>query len=191
MFTEKDRLDQEQKNLENKRKDQELGLKKEELGIKRVEAVNKTKSGEKLPLDQKKLVETLSTKNANKIAIKNQIQAVVDSWDNLSDEQKVTQGGQLLKTLNSSEGADAIGVEEAKRLGSMLEFQMFNVTQPGAFVGRDLKGFKTQAQNTANNIGTAVESNSAIIDRAMGRPAKPSTTKTQQTQVFKTSDIEW
>ena len=91
------------------------------------------------------------------------------SWDKLSDEQKIVQGRQLLKTLNSTEGADAIGAEEAKRLGGLLEYQMMNITQPGPMFGRDLPGFKEQAMATSKNIKNAVQSNQKIIENLTGR----------------------
>lgn len=147
----------------------DFSLKERELGQKMSES---KKSGNNLELDQKKLVEGLSTKNANKIAIKNQIDAVMGSWDSLSDDQKVASGRSLLKTLNSTEGADAIGTEEAKRLGSKLEFAMGNLSpfnsNPIQF-GRDLKGFKEQAINASKSIGNAVKTNQSIIDKTMGR----------------------
>lgn len=179
----KDRFDQQFK-------EKELALKQRELGIKERSARNEAKSGEKLPLDKKKTVETLSTKNANKLAIKNQIDAVLANWNSMSEDQQVAAGRQLLKTLNSTEGADAIGTEEANRLGSKLEFAMGNFTNsnPTQF-GRDLKGFYEQAENTAKGIGTAVSANQRIIDEQMGRRSAQAPSKPNQT--FKTSEIEW
>jgi hypothetical protein len=137
----------------------------------RKEANKKANTGEELPIDSKKVIENLATKNANKTSIKNQIEAVMDSWDSLSEEQQLAAGRQLLKTLNSPEGADAIGSEEANRLGSMLEFSMGNFTNsnPTQF-GRNLKGFREQAKNTARNIGEGVLRNKDEINRLMGRP---------------------
>jgi hypothetical protein len=141
-------------------------------GLKLKEVDAKTASGENLPIDAKHEVNALATKNAGKVAIKNQIDAVMGNWDNLTDEQKITTGRSLLKTLNSTEGADAIGAEEAKRLGGFLEFRLGNFTEPGAFVGRDLKGFKEQATNASTAIGSAVKANQAVIDQRMGRSPK-------------------
>lgn len=137
------------------------------------EKANAALRGDNMPIDQKKTVETLSTKNANKEAIKNQIDAVMSNWDSLSEDQKVSQGRQLLKTLNSTEGADAIGAEEANRLGAKLEFALGNFTNsnPTQF-GRDLEGFKTQAKLTSKAIGDAVNANQAIIDKNMNRTVR-------------------
>lgn len=124
------------------------------------------------PEDQE-VVKDLAKKNASKIAIANQIDAVMKNWDNLSEDQQVAQGRQLLKTLNSTEGTDAIGVEEAKRLGAKLEFALGNFTNdnPTQF-GRDLEGFKTQAQDTVAGIRQAITSNQGEIDRRYGRAPK-------------------
>lgn len=124
---------------------------------------------EKLAPEIQASANTLATKNANKIAIKNQIDSFMGSWDKLSEDQKIVQGRQLLKTLNSTEGADAIGTEEAKRLGGLLEYQMFNITQPGPMFGRDLEEFKTQAMDTSASIGKAIETNRNAIEQMTGR----------------------
>lgn len=141
----------------------ELRLKEKELEAKKL-------TGENLPIDKKDFVKTLATKNANKVAIKNQIDSVMGKWDSLDDDQKVAVGRALLKTLNSAEGADAIGVEEAKRLGGKLEFAMGNFTNSNTTqFGRDLDGFKDQANNISQGIDGAVQSNQSQIDQIMGR----------------------
>lgn len=123
-----------------------------------------------LPVEKQKVIEGLGTKNANKIAISNQIDSVMNNWDNLSDDQKVTQGRQLIKVLNSTEGADAVGSEEAKRLGSKLEFAMGNLFNSNPVQwGRDLEGFKEQANLTSKGIKGAIKSNNSSIDEAYGR----------------------
>ena len=181
----KEQMERADKDKAGARDDARLDLERQRVEIERGKAAKKAAGGEDLPLDSKKMIEGLSTKNANKIGIKNQIESVMSTWDKLSDDQKVAQGGQLLKTLNSPEGADAIGAEEAKRLGSKLQFAMGNFTNgnPTQF-GRDFDGFKTQALGTAASLGDAVGRNQAEVDRLMGRktegkksppPGKPTT----------------
>jgi len=119
------------------------------------------------PLDQE-LAKDLTKKNASKVSIKNQIDSVLNGWDKLDEDQRIISGRQLLKTLNSTEGADAIGSEEAKRLGGLLEFQMFNVRNPGPLFGRDVEGFKTQAGNISQAIGGAIEANQKQIQGITG-----------------------
>lgn len=141
------------------------------LAAEKAAAGRKSATGENLGIDQKEIIKGLSSKNANKMSIKNQIDAVMSGWDALSDDQKVTAGSQLLKTLNSTEGADAIGAEEAGRLGAKLEFalgNLFDKSKPLQF-GRDLEGFKEQATNTSKAIEKAIQANQAQIDAAYGR----------------------
>lgn len=154
-------------------KRQAFGLDAQRFGLEQQKVLAGLGNGENLPIDKKRVVTDLSAKNASKVAIKNQIDAVMNNWDNLPEDQKVAQGRQLLKTLNSTEGADAIGVEEAKRLGAKLEFATGNIfnSNPLQF-GRDLGGFKEQASLTSKAIGDAVGANQSIIDENMGRPKK-------------------
>jgi hypothetical protein len=123
-----------------------------------------------LPKDKQETIIQLSKGNANKVAIANQIEAVTKNWDKLSPSQQLIQGRQLLKTLNSTQGADAIGAEEAKRLGSKLEYAFGNITNSNSTqFGRDLKGFKLDAIQTAKNLKDSISENQKIIDQAYGR----------------------
>jgi hypothetical protein len=144
--------------------------------LAKVNAGKNTPKGQfdNLPEDKKLTITELAKKNASKVAIKNQIDAVMGGWDKLSEEQQLQQGRQLLKTLNSPEGADAIGQEESKRLGAKLQFSMGNLfnDNPMQF-GRDLPGFKQDAMNTSENLGKAMGSNQSIIDQAYGRETGP------------------
>lgn len=80
------------------------------------------------------------------------------------EDQKVKTGQGLFKLLNSAEGADAVGAEEAKRIGSYLEYNIGNFTQPGAFIGRDLKGFTDQIDNYSKLLGERVIRNEQTAD---------------------------
>jgi hypothetical protein len=126
---------------------------------------SKNQEFQQLPMEDQEVVKDLSKKNASKIAIANQIESVMSGWDRLPDDQKVMQGRQLIKVLNSTEGADAVGAEEAKRLGGKLEFAMGNLfnSNPIQF-GRDLPGFKDQASGTAKAIRGAVSANEGEVD---------------------------
>jgi len=131
-----------------------------------------------LPQDKQEVITGLAKKNASKISIANQIDSVMGNWDSLSKDQKLAQGRQLLKTLNSTEGADAIGTDEANRLGSKLEFAMGNLTNSNSIqFGRDLSGFKDQATITSQSIKDAIKSNQRVIDQNYGRSfSEPSKT---------------
>lgn len=130
----------------------------------------KNRDAEMLPMEDAELVKDLAKKNASKIAISNQIDAVIKNWDSLPDDQKVAQGRQLIKVLNSTEGADAVGTEEAKRLGGKLEFALGNLfnDNPMQF-GRDLEGFKEQALGTVAGIRSAIRENQIAQNEAYRR----------------------
>lgn len=161
---------------------------KKAVALKKVEVKSANSPNEiqfkSLPKDKQETIEVLAKKNANKISIANQIDAVMKTWDTLSDDQKVYQGRQLLKTLNSPEGADAIGSEEANRLGSNLEFALGNLTNSNPFqLGRDLEGFKEQAMGTSQSLKDAISSNKALIDEAYGRAPSKAISKTQEDEL--------
>lgn len=148
-----------------------LGLKEAELKQRgELEGQKLAAKSVELPKAEEHLVNTLATKNANKISIKSQLDAAMENWDKLPSDQKVAQGRQLLKTLNSAEGADAIGTEEARRLGAKLEFAMGNFTNsnPTQF-GRDLEGFAQQVRDTSKSIGQAVKTNERLIADVHGK----------------------
>lgn len=155
---------------------EQINLQKKELGIKELLARQDAKSNKSefsnLPVENQEVIKDLSKKNASKIAIANQIDAFMEGWDDLPEDQKVAQGRQMLKVLNSSEGADAIGSEEAKRLGSKLEFAMGNMfnSNPTQF-GRDLPGFKEQALGTSKSLRNAIAANEGEIGKRYGRNA--------------------
>jgi hypothetical protein len=77
----------------------------------------------------------------------------------IPEDQKVKTGQGLYKLLNSAEGADAVGAEEAKRIGSYLEYHLGNFTQPGAFIGRDVPGFVGQIKNYSGLLGERIKRN--------------------------------
>lgn len=113
----------------------------------------------------KEQITKLSGDSATKLSIANSIDATIQNLDNpdLSPDQKLMQARQLIKTLNSTQGQDAVGAEEAKRLAGFLEFRMFNVTEPGKMFGRDVDEFTNQAKITANSLRSAVEANKGLI----------------------------
>ncbi len=126
----------------------------------------------KMAPEDKATITGLAQKNAAKISIANQMQGYLDQYRNAkSDDQKVTIGRQMIKVLNSPEGADAVGSEESKRLGSLIEYQMFNMRNPGPMFGRDLQGFDTQVVDTINSVKSGVKKNNEMISSIKeGRP---------------------
>jgi hypothetical protein len=159
-----------QQQLDQQKQAQDYSLKERELGIKANAAKNKA---EYLPAENQITIKDLAKSNASKISISNQIEGAFAGWDQMSDAEKLQQGRQLIKTLNSTQGADAVGSEESKRLAGKLEFAYGNLSNdnPVQF-GRDLEGFKKDAELTVQAIRTAVNSNKKEIDRAYGRPSQ-------------------
>lgn len=126
----------------------------------------------KLAPEDQEIIKDLGKSNAKKLTIANQIESTMANWDKLDEDGKLAQGRMLLKVLNSTEGADAIGAEEAKRLGAKLQYAMGNFfnDNPVQF-GRDLEGFKADALQQIENIRGAIKANEGEIDKRYGRPA--------------------
>lgn len=154
---------------------QEMGLKRQELDLKRQELAQK-KASEKaefaaLPKEAQVEITTLATKNANKRSIANQMKSYLAQYQTATTKDgKIRIGNQMLKVLNSPEGADAIGSDEANRLGAALKMQVFNVTNPGPMFGRDLKGFNDQVVATINSVENGVKMNDDRIAELRGQP---------------------
>lgn len=152
-------------DIESKKEDNRL--KREEMNLKRQE-VNKDIN--RLPEEDKVVVKELASKNAGKAAIKTQIDAVVSQLPSLTEKQALQQGRQLIKVLNSTQGQDAVGAEEAKRLAGKLEFALGGLTSGnyGQF-GRDVKGFFEDAQITSAALKDSIDQNNKIIQNAYSR----------------------
>lgn len=120
----------------------------------------------KLPKETQTAITDLYKKNAAKASIANQIDSVMKAYNDpeTSKDQKLALGNQLLKTLNSTEGSDAVGAEEAKRLGSFLNYKIGNITNAGSFIGRDLDEFSKQAQTTSTAIRGSIGENQKLAD---------------------------
>lgn len=170
-----------------------LKLQKEKNLIDAGKTSPEKKSFEALPPDKQRVATDLSAKNANKISILNQVGSFLDSWDNWDEKEKLQQGREMIKVLNSKEGQDAVGAEEAKRLAGKLNFAYGNITNdnPTQF-GRDLEGFKNDAFNTYNSMVDAVNSNQKQIESITGRKEgnivtrkQPAAAKASTNEVFR------
>lgn len=167
----------EEREYQALQKEKDRAFQRELKDIQKLPVENEFK---RLPVENQEVIKDLSKKNASKISIANQIEASIADWDNLTDDQKVARGRSLLKTLNSTEGADAIGAEEAKRLGSKLEFALGNLfnSNPIQF-GRDLEGFKEQAIGTLESVRRGVRANQREIERMYGKPVQSTPSPSQ------------
>jgi hypothetical protein len=119
----------------------------------------------KLPKEKQDQIEGVGKKQANLIAINNEIKSAFEQLSDpaLSEDDKIKVGEGLLKTLNSTQGSDAVGAEEANRLGSYLKYKLANFTEPGAFVGRDLDQFTRQVGLVSNKLDAAYQKNDEAI----------------------------
>lgn len=127
-----------------------------------------------LPDDKKKQVAKLSDMVGTNVGVANSLAAELDSFRNAkTEDDKIRVGQGMLKLLNSAIGPDAVGAEEAKRVGAALEYQVFNVRQPGPVFGRDLPGFEAQIENKIRSLMLSSEKNQSEIDKIAGRAAKP------------------
>lgn len=160
----KDQLAQQNNERDYNLKKEEIGLKRVENAIKKEELNLKNKDFERLPEEDRDVVKTLATTNGKIKAIANNIKSSLESWDGLKDTDKVAKGRLLLKVLNSPLGADAIGSEEAKRLGGKLEFAMSNISNsnPTQF-GRDLEGFRNDSLELAKSLERSIKENENVI----------------------------
>ena len=116
-----------------------------------------------LPMEAQEEVKNLSQVASNQVSIANsidsQLKSMGDSYAKGDRKQAIVAGEQMLKVLNSEQGKDAIGSEEAKRLGGLLKYQILNFTEPGSTFGRDVEGFFQQAALKSNSIKSAIQAN--------------------------------
>jgi len=158
------------RDLENQKVDQQYKI------AKTIEALNTQNTSEKkefakLPTENQEMIKDLAKKNVNLISIQNEIKTALKILTDpaVSEDQKIVQGKGLLKTLNSTQGADAIGAEESKRLGSFLEYKIANFRDPGSFIGRDLDKFIEQTALTADKLEGTISQNVDLIKQFRGK----------------------
>lgn len=119
------------------------------------------KSGEiKLNAVDDRLVKKAADDIANKQGISDAIGYEIGVLDDPSIDEYVKRASaqNILKILNSAEGKDAVGVEESKRLGQFLEFQLNPVKgfATGRLFGTDLPRFVEQIQIKKDELDTRV-----------------------------------
>lgn len=124
-----------------------------------------------LPMGSQKQVEKLAMTAANKKQIANTLESGLRILDDkkVSPDQKLVQAQSMIKALNSTEGADAVGAEESKRLASLLEVHIFNLTQPGPIMGRaPISEFAKQVRNKLGSVRDAARLDEEEIERLTG-----------------------
>lgn len=137
-----------------------LKLKERELGSEKAQFA-------KLPIEVQEGVKSLAQDNANKISIKTQIDSAMSQLKDpeISQEQKLTIGNSLIKTLNSTQGKDAVGAEESKRLAPFLSPQGLKaLIGPGNVFTSDIDKFIQQVGNTSDQLGMAIRGNTTQLE---------------------------
>lgn len=128
------------------------------------------KSFEMLPVPAQEEIKVLAKEVATKDSVARQIDAETKNMEASlaagDEDQALVAGRNMLKVLNSTEGKDAVGTDEAKRLGAFLEYKIANFTGPGSFMGRDLDQFVEQAKLKSNAIKMATQDSRKRIDEA-------------------------
>jgi hypothetical protein len=128
-----------------------------------------------LPKETQIQIEDLAKKIGGRTSIGSSLQAGLDKINDpsLSQEQKLITGKQMIKTLNSTEGQDAVGAEESKRLASLLEYHFFNFTEPGPAFGRaPIESFGEQVKNKISELASskkALQGETADLYKGAGR----------------------
>ncbi len=151
-----------------------LEIKKLQAEIRKIEAEAGKARSENLPPENKEQINKLAGSNASKMAIAKQIDSDSKILDdpNVSEDQKLIKARQMIKTLNSTQGQDAVGAEEAKRLAGLLEFQVLNLTNPGPVFGRaPVAEFSKQSKFTSKSLKDAInETQNVIAELKTGKP---------------------
>jgi len=151
------------------------------------------KNGEvKLNAVDDRLVKKAADDIANKQGISDAIGYEIGVLDDPSIDEYVKRASaqNILKILNSAEGKDAVGVEESKRLGQFLEFQLNPVKglATGRLFGTDLPRFVEQISIKKEELDTRVNEGMNRVNsiyRKYGKdiPAGTSQTPSRSTMI--------
>jgi hypothetical protein len=101
----------------------------------------------------------------------------------IDDYVKRASAQNILKVLNSAEGKDAVGVEEAKRLGQFLEFQInpIRAISTGRAFGTDMPRFIEQISIKKGELDTRVDQSMVRINDIYKKYGKEIPAGTSQT----------
>lgn len=154
---------------------QELGLKTQGLDLdaaKLAETIRNNKAKESLESSkpdridpntpEQIFIKSAVPKMSGKQSILNTLKSTLEEYNqalNRGDEEAAyTIGARALKTINSPEGADAIGVDEAKRLGSQLNMFRTPFQIPGDYgIGRKLPEFGKSLEDNINVLQKSID----------------------------------
>lgn len=168
-------LDEEMMSLKKSQFDFTKGLQLDKLALEKIKVsqlgkrtdayvqkiLQPAKAGEiKLNAVDDRLVKKAADDIANKQGISDAIGYEISVLDDPSIDEYVKRASaqNILKILNSAEGKDAVGVEESKRLGQFLEFQLNPIKgfATGRAFGTDLPRFVEQIQIKKDELDARV-----------------------------------
>lgn len=127
-----------------------------------------------LPIESQEQVKKIASKIGDRKTILSDLESQLKKLkESPTEDLKVQAGREMIKTLNSQQGSDAVGVEEAKRLAGFLEYKILNFTEPGSFIGRDLDDFVISAEGTINSLKDSTNRMQNQINDLYGRQHQP------------------
>lgn len=124
---------------------------------------------EKLSPEVQKAANSLAEQTAGQINIANNLKNDIAKFDKFlaegNEDQAVVVGENMVKTLNSVVGKDAVSKDEANRLVGFLTYHKGNLTEPGPIFGRDLDAFRTQVGSKLDSLGKSIQDNSNFVEQ--------------------------
>lgn len=159
---------------EQKKGAEEMDVKREELKLKQIRS---GQLGEQIAINREKLLKPVNAAQVklnafdnttvNKIAMdvanKDTIAEAIGyeigilEDDTIQDYVKLNSANSIAKVLNSAEGKDAVGVEEAKRLlGALDVFSVSRKLKGGTLIGPDMNSFIEQLKIKKGELDTRV-----------------------------------
>jgi hypothetical protein len=153
--------------------------------------------GENWPPQIKKQVDVLSTKLGKQKGFANDLAAANEQLQRLYKQGNMKDfgvaGSGMLKMLNSQENPDAIGTQEEKRIGGLLQSISTPLSPGGEFrLGKDYKGFMQQVKNKLDLQQSSAKKTQGSLDALIKPYAKssdsaaPAAAESQDTIKFKT-----
>lgn len=193
-------INQQKADLEGKKFDFSKGIQLERLDLEKIRV---GQLGQRVDIYRQKMLQPtkledvklnavddrLVKKAADDIAIKQTISDAIGYEIEILDDPSVDEyvkrasAQNILKALNSPEGKDAVGVEEARRLGQFLEFQYnpLRTFETGRSFGTDLPRFTEQITIKKEEIDDRVKQGMNRVNEIYRKYGKPIPAGTSQT----------
>lgn len=129
-------------------------------------AADSARRGDHLPEGYKQRVSVLSTKQANRSSMINKMKSSLAELQRIKDPKaKWDYAKTQLKMLNSPENPDAVGKEEAERVGANLDnFRFSDVFVGSNPFGKNFKAYEDMIQSQINAMEGNYKADQAEID---------------------------